>query len=56
MAMATIPDTPPAPAPPSGANLVIRLVAGILLLGLIGFISNALLAQAEWHLLKWQKP
>jgi len=33
-----------------------ELFAGILLLGLIGFISNALLAQAERHLLKWQKP
>jgi sulfonate transport system permease protein len=33
-----------------------ELFAGIVLLGLIGFFSNAILAQAERHLLKWQKP
>ena len=33
-----------------------ELFAGIVLLGLIGFISNAVLAQAERHLLQWQKP
>lgn len=33
-----------------------ELFAGIVLLGLIGFIGNALLAQAERRLLKWQKP
>ena len=33
-----------------------ELFAGIVLLGLIGFISNALLAQAERRLLKWQTP
>ncbi len=33
-----------------------ELFAGIVLLGLIGFASNALLALAEKKLLKWQKP
>lgn len=33
-----------------------ELFAGIVLLGLIGFISNALLAQAERRLLQWQNP
>jgi sulfonate transport system permease protein len=33
-----------------------ELFAGIALLGLIGFLSNALLALAERHLLKWQHP
>jgi ABC-type nitrate/sulfonate/bicarbonate transport system permease component len=32
------------------------LFAGIVLLGLIGFISNALLSLAERRLLKWQTP
>lgn len=32
------------------------LFAGIVLLGLIGFLSNALLAFAEKRLLRWQKP
>jgi ABC-type nitrate/sulfonate/bicarbonate transport system permease component len=33
-----------------------ELFAGIVLLGLIGFASNALLAVTEKRLLKWQKP
>lgn len=33
-----------------------ELFAGIVLLGLIGFASNAMLAIAEKKLLKWQKP
>jgi ABC-type nitrate/sulfonate/bicarbonate transport system permease component len=33
-----------------------ELFAGIVLLGLIGFASNALLAQAERRLLRWQRP
>lgn len=33
-----------------------ELFAGIVLLGLIGFVSNALLAVAEKKLLKWQTP
>ncbi len=33
-----------------------ELFAGIVLLGLIGFASNALLAQAERRLLRWQQP
>jgi len=33
-----------------------ELFAGIALLGAIGFLSNALLAVAEAHLLKWQHP
>lgn len=33
-----------------------ELFAGIVLLGLIGFFSNALLALAERRLLKWQAP
>lgn len=33
-----------------------ELFAGIVLLGAIGFVSNALLAQAEKKLLQWQKP
>jgi ABC-type nitrate/sulfonate/bicarbonate transport system permease component len=33
-----------------------ELFAGIALLGLIGFLSNALLALAERRLLKWQTP
>ncbi|MFA5549715.1 MAG: ABC transporter permease [Porticoccaceae bacterium] len=33
-----------------------ELFAGIILLGLIGFASNALLALAERRLLRWQKP
>ena len=33
-----------------------ELFAGIVLLGLIGFLSNALLALAERRLLKWQAP
>ena len=33
-----------------------ELFAGIVLLGLIGFASNALLAVAEKKLLKWQTP
>jgi ABC-type nitrate/sulfonate/bicarbonate transport system permease component len=33
-----------------------ELFAGIALLGAIGFVSNALLAVAEAHLLKWQHP
>ncbi|MDH6592155.1 sulfonate transport system permease protein [Variovorax sp. TBS-050B] len=32
------------------------LFAGIVLLGLIGFLSNALLAFAEHRLLRWQRP
>jgi ABC-type nitrate/sulfonate/bicarbonate transport system permease component len=32
------------------------LFAGIVLLGLIGFASNALLAFAEQRLLRWQHP
>ncbi|WP_083259208.1 ABC transporter permease [Variovorax boronicumulans] len=32
------------------------LFAGIVLLGLIGFVSNALLALAEKRLLRWQQP
>ncbi len=32
------------------------LFAGIVLLGLIGFVSNALLAFAEQRLLRWQQP
>ena len=32
------------------------LYAGIVLLGLIGFVSNALLAFAEQRLLRWQQP
>jgi len=32
------------------------LFAGIVLLGLIGFVSNALLAFAEKRLLRWQQP
>jgi len=32
------------------------LFAGIVLLGLIGFVSNALLAFAEQRLLRWQRP
>jgi ABC-type nitrate/sulfonate/bicarbonate transport system permease component len=31
-----------------------ELFAGIALLGAIGFLSNALLAGAERHLLRWQ--
>ncbi|MFT3816816.1 MAG: ABC transporter permease [Rubrivivax sp.] len=33
-----------------------ELFAGIILLGLIGFVSNSLLALAEQRLLRWQKP
>jgi sulfonate transport system permease protein len=33
-----------------------ELFAGIVLLGLIGLLSNALLALAERHWLKWQQP
>ncbi|RYF76163.1 MAG: ABC transporter permease [Comamonadaceae bacterium] len=33
-----------------------ELFAGIVLLGLIGFVSNALLALAEHRLLRWQRP
>ena len=33
-----------------------ELFAGIVLLGAIGFVSNAVLAVAERHLLKWQRP
>jgi len=33
-----------------------ELFAGIMLLGLIGLASNALLAMAERKLLKWQSP
>ena len=33
-----------------------ELFAGIVLLGLIGLVSNALLALAERHWLKWQQP
>ena len=33
-----------------------ELFAGIVLLGVIGFVSNALLAYAERHLLNWQSP
>ncbi|MFM9927410.1 ABC transporter permease [Variovorax sp. H27-G14] len=33
-----------------------ELFAGIVLLGLIGFVSNALLAFAEQRLLRWQQP
>jgi ABC-type nitrate/sulfonate/bicarbonate transport system permease component len=33
-----------------------ELFAGIALLGALGFASNALLALAERHLLKWQRP
>ena len=33
-----------------------ELFAGIVLLGLVGFASNALLALAEQRLLRWQKP
>ena len=33
-----------------------ELFAGIVLLGLLGFASNALLARAEHHLLRWQRP
>jgi len=33
-----------------------ELFAGIVLLGLIGFVSNALLALAEKKLLRWQRP
>lgn len=33
-----------------------ELFAGVLLLGAIGFVSNAALLQAEKKLLKWQKP
>lgn len=33
-----------------------ELFAGIALLGAIGFLSNALLALAERHLLRWQHP
>lgn len=33
-----------------------ELFAGVLLLGAIGFVSNAVLRQAEKKLLKWQKP
>lgn len=32
-----------------------ELYAGVLLLGAIGFVSNALLAAAEGHLLRWQR-
>jgi sulfonate transport system permease protein len=32
------------------------LFAGIVLLGLIGFASNAMLAFAENKLLRWQRP
>jgi ABC-type nitrate/sulfonate/bicarbonate transport system permease component len=32
------------------------LFAGIVLLGLVGFVSNALLAFAEQRLLRWQRP
>ena len=31
------------------------LAAGVLLLGAVGFASNALLAQAEARLLRWQR-
>ena len=33
-----------------------ELFAGVVLLGAIGFVSNALLAAAEHHLLRWQRP
>lgn len=33
-----------------------ELFAGIVLLGAIGFLSNALLALIERHLLRWQRP
>ena len=33
-----------------------ELYAGVLLLGAIGFVSNAALAQAESRLLRWQRP
>ena len=33
-----------------------ELFAGIVLLGAIGFVSNALLALAERRLLRWQHP
>ena len=32
-----------------------ELYAGVLLLGAVGFASNALLAQAEARLLRWQR-
>jgi len=38
------------------ANRASELFAGIVLLGLIGLVSNALLAQAERYWLKWQQP
>lgn len=33
-----------------------ELFAGVVLLGAIGFVSNALLAAAEHHVLRWQRP
>jgi ABC-type nitrate/sulfonate/bicarbonate transport system permease component len=33
-----------------------ELFAGIILLGAIGFLSNALLALVERRLLRWQRP
>ena len=33
-----------------------ELFAGIVLLGALGFLSNALLAVAEQRLLQWQRP
>lgn len=33
-----------------------ELFAGIVLLGLIGFVSSTLLAAFEKHFLKWQQP
>jgi sulfonate transport system permease protein len=32
------------------------LYAGVVLLGAIGFISNACLARVETHVLAWQRP
>jgi sulfonate transport system permease protein len=33
-----------------------ELYAGVVLLGLVGFLSNTMLTQAETHLLRWQRP
>lgn len=33
-----------------------ELLAGIVLLGAIGFLANALLSLAERRLLRWQRP
>jgi sulfonate transport system permease protein len=38
------------------ANRASELFAGIVLLGLVGLVSNALVAQAERYWLKWQQP